>query len=119
MSVLELRCARCRALLAALVSPGASKSYQPNVRFKPWVGVVEDTRADERVLRFGRCEKCYLWRGNFVGRLESVREASPTPGAIPTTLSVSWAALRPLYLQAMQVARPVTVLVDDTGRVVT
>lgn len=118
MSALEVRCSRCRAALAVLVPEG--HVYAPKGKYRPLVVTVHGDEDRDAKVRFPRCEKCYLWRGNFVGRLPRVIAASAkdTPGRVPDMLTVAWSELRMSYFDALSRRAAVAVKVTDDGRVI-
>lgn len=117
-AALEVRCANCRGALAALVPDG--HNYTPKGKYRPRVLIVRDPADPEGEVRLPRCEKCYLWRGDFTGRLPKVRAAAAkeTPGRVPDMLAVAWTELRKPYFDALAKRSVVTVKVTDHGRVI-
>lgn len=108
---LLIRCGKCRNVLAVLREPGA-RPYRWR-RFRGWDIEVTDAAGRSGVVRFGRCERCYLWRGDFVRRVDRVREGDH----VRIMHEVPWGELWADYLTARASRHAVEVCVTDDGRI--
>lgn len=93
----RIRCERCRSVLATVTEAPEG-----------WGGA----------LRVPRCDRCFLYRGDFLGRAPAVLASGEEVGAsvrVPLLYEVPWEELRRRLASTRPSDAPLTLTVNDTG----